>query len=58
LYRVIKEYVAFFNQARPHQGTGQNIPEGTTSEGKVEGKGKIIAFPVLNELHHDYWRAA
>ena len=58
LYRVIKEYIAFFNRARPHQGIGQNIPEGTTSEAKVEGKGKIIAFPVLNGLHHDYQRVA
>jgi len=57
LYRVIKEYIAFFNQARPHQGIEQKIPEETLSEGKVEGKGKIVAFPVLNGLHHDYRRA-
>jgi putative transposase len=57
LYRAIKEYVAFFNQARPHQGIGQNIPE-RTREGQVEGKGKIMTFPVLNGLHHDYRRAA
>jgi putative transposase len=58
LYRVVKEYVAFFNQARPHQGINQRIPWGTTSEGREERKGKIIAFPVLSGLHHDYRRAA
>jgi len=26
LHRVIKEYVGFFNEARPHQGIGQQIP--------------------------------
>ena len=28
LHRVIKEYVEYFNRARPHQGIGQRIPEG------------------------------
>jgi putative transposase len=58
LYRVIKEYVAFFNQARPHQGLEQRIPEGTTGEESKQRSGKIIAFPVLNGLHHYYQRAA
>jgi hypothetical protein len=57
-YRVIKAYVEFFNHARPHQGIEQKIPEGVTLEGKKEPKGKIIAFPVSNGLHHDYRRAA
>ncbi len=52
LYRVMKEYVQFFNQARPHQGINQKIPEGTRSEGKEKRDGKIIAFPVLKGLHH------
>ena len=58
LYRVIKEYVEYFNQARPHQGMEQKIPERNLSERKDERKGKIIAFPVLNGLHHDYGYAA
>jgi len=58
LYRVVKGYVAFFNQACPHQGIKQRIPEGTSSEEKEVRKGKIIAFPVLNRLHHDYRRVA
>lgn len=58
LYRLIKEYVSFFNQARPHQGIEQKIPEKIKSDGEEERKGRIIAFPVLNGLHHDYRRAA
>ncbi len=53
LYRVIREYVAYFNRARPHQGIEQQIPEGSTSAPETQGKAKIIAFPVLNGLHHN-----
>lgn len=58
LYRVMKEYIGYFNGARPHQGLGQNIPETSRSESPPISTGKIIAFPVLNGLHHDYRRAA
>lgn len=58
LYQVVKEYVQFYNQARPHQGIEQRIPEGSQSEGEQQPKGKIIAFPVLGGLHHDYRRVA
>lgn len=54
LYRVIREYVDYFNRARPHQGLGQRIPEGPTAVPREAKPGKIIAFPVLNGLHHDY----
>ncbi len=58
LYHVMKEYVVYFNRARPHQGIGQKIPEVSRTESAPIPKGKIIAFPVLNGLHHDYRRAA
>jgi transposase InsO family protein len=58
LYRVIREYVAYFNRSRPHQGIEQQIPEGSTSVPEKQGKAKIISFPVLNGLHHDYRLAA
>ncbi len=58
LYRVIREYEAYFNRAPPHQGIEQQIPEGSTSAPETQGKAKIIAFPVLNGLHHDYQLAA
>jgi len=60
LYRVIKDAkrVEFFHQARPHQGIDQKIPKEIQRAEKEHPKGTIIAFPVLNGLHHDYRRAA
>jgi transposase InsO family protein len=58
LMRILKEYVGYFNRARPHQGIGQRIPEATQSPPREVKAGKVIAFPVLNGLHHDYRRAA
>lgn len=58
LYRVIREYVEYFNRARPHQGIEQKIPEDSGLIPEKQGKGKVIAFPVLNGLHHDYRLAA
>jgi hypothetical protein len=55
---VRKNDVAFFNAARPHQGIDQKIPEKMEFSGEGKCEGKIIAFPVLNGLHHDYRRAA
>lgn len=58
LYRVIREYASFFNAARPHQGIEQRIPGQLGSSREKKREGKIIAFPVLNGLHHDYRRVA
>jgi putative transposase len=58
MHRVVKEYIEFFNAARPHQGIGQRIPERTSTTDEAKSGGKIIAFPVLNGLHNDYRRAA
>jgi hypothetical protein len=58
LYRILKEYVDYFNRARPHEGIEQKIPVTIPSVPEKRGKGKIIAFPVLNGLHRDYRLAA
>lgn len=58
LYRMIKEYVALFNLARPQQGSAEQIPERMGIEREEKREGKILYFPVLNGLHHDYRRAA
>jgi transposase InsO family protein len=57
LYEVIKEYVWFFNEARPHQGIEQRIPAKIQSEKRANSAGKIIGIPVLGGLHHNYRRA-
>jgi putative transposase len=58
LIRILQEYVTYFNQARPHQGIAQAIPEPIVSPPGELKAGKVIAFPVLNGLHHHYRRAA
>jgi putative transposase len=55
LRRIVGEYVRYFNSARPHQGIDQKIPE---EPEQAAGGGKVMAFPVLGGLHHDYRRAA
>jgi putative transposase len=58
LYRVVREYVEYFNRARPHQGLGQRIPEGPGAVENEGRSGKIISLPILSGLHHDYRRVA
>jgi putative transposase len=59
LDRVLQAYVQYFNQARPHQGIKQQIPEqyGEPVPPNHES-GKILSFPALGGLHHDYRRSA
>lgn len=52
---VARDYVLYFNTARPHQGIGPRIPDGPANDNQ---DGRIIAIPVLSGLHHDYRRAA
>ncbi len=59
LDRVLHAYVQYFNQARPHQGIRQQIPErygGPVPPHRDDAK--ILSFPVLGGLHHDYRRSA
>ncbi|MBK9745733.1 MAG: transposase [Chloroflexi bacterium] len=59
LYRVIKEYVAYFNAARPHQGIAGEVPiPSLNSISESAPSTQITAFPILGGLHHDYRRAA
>ncbi len=59
LRRVLRAYGGYCNRARPHQGLGQAIPVGAAEVERIHaGAGRIVAFPVLGGLHHDYRRAA
>jgi len=59
LQRVLTAYVQYFNQARPHQGIKQQIPERYRELVPLDHQGgKILALPVLGGLHHDYRRSA
>jgi putative transposase len=59
LYRLLMAYVAYFNQARPHQGLGQRIPEPLVLSAPLSLQpNQVIAVQVLGGLHHNYQRAA
>jgi putative transposase len=59
LQRVLGAYVDYFNQARPHQGIQQQIPEQKVGSVPAQhASGRVISFPVLGGLHHDYRRSA
>jgi len=57
--RLIKEYKAYFNHARPHQGIEQRVPCRTERLDLPAVTAKLLSRPVLNGLHHDYaWLGA
>jgi putative transposase len=59
LQRVLNAYVHYFNRARPHQGIKQQIPEQKAGSVPADhADGRVLAFPVLGGLHHDYRRSA
>jgi putative transposase len=59
LQRVLNAYVSYFNQARPHQGIGQQIPDSSgSSRATAQAGTKVVAVPVLAGLHHDYRKVA
>jgi putative transposase len=59
LQRVVVEYVAYFNRARPHQGIGQRIPESEAIPAiETASGGRIMSHSILSGLHHDFRRSA
>ena len=55
---VLTEYVAYFNQWRPHRSIGQRArcAPALTTPGRQSGT--VVATPVLGGLHHVYQIAA
>ena len=53
LFRVLREYIEYYNQARPHQGIGQRFP---VSAPQRSTKGTIRRRNVLGGIIHDYYR--
>jgi putative transposase len=59
LQRVLNDYVAYFNQARPHQGIAQQIPEASRpAHSSHHANDRVIAVARVGGLHHDYQWAA
>ena len=57
LARVLREYVAYFNQDRPHQALAQATPA-PPDRVAARSAGPVHAVPILGGLHHAYLRAA
>jgi hypothetical protein len=55
LQRVLREYVTFFNQRRPHQGLGQQCPVPLSPSPDA---GTVHRVDVLGGIIHDYERRA
>ncbi len=53
LRRVMRDYIAFFNTARPHQGLDQRIPVPKMTHGNT---GPVRCRAVLDGIIHDYYR--
>ena len=62
LRRVLAEYVAHFNGARPHQGIDQRIPLAAAAaplrQPADAAHAAVVGTPVLGGLHHEYRWAA
>jgi transposase InsO family protein len=55
--KVLREYVEYYNNVRPHSSLDAQTPSATRKVQPVN-VGKVVAFPVLNGLHHEYRRIA
>ncbi len=59
LHRVLRSYVTYFNEARPHQGIHQQVPQGKElSLSPAQPDDPIISVSVLGGLHHEYRKVA
>jgi len=59
LRRALREYVAYYNRDRPHQGLHQHVPDAPTGAPAKAGQGGCVrAVPILGGLHYAYECAA
>src|SRR5262249_50830174 len=58
LRRILREWVAHYNRARPHANLARGLPEASTApllQGQqIPGYHRVAAKPVLGGLHHEY----
>jgi putative transposase len=51
----MRDYIAYYNTARPHQGIGQSIP---IPRSPSDTRGPVQCRKVLGGILHDYYREA
>jgi hypothetical protein len=59
LHRLMREFVAHFNDERTHDSLEKDAPGKRPVEGRPGPDAEVIALPRLGGLHHRYtWRRA
>ena len=53
---VLKEFIHYYNNIRPHRSLNGNSP--LNRKAQKEKDGNIVSVPILNGLHHHYFRKA
>jgi transposase InsO family protein len=56
LKRVLCEYIDYYNRVRTHLSLDKDAPE--ARKRKMPGEGRVIKFPRVGGLHHEYSRMA
>jgi putative transposase len=56
LRRILREYLHYYHNCRPHQSLEKNSP--MPREVEPPAKGEVISIPQVGGLHHRYRRAA
>ena len=56
LRRLLRAYVAYYNDVRPHQALDNTCPR--TREVEPPPLGRVVAIPQVDGLHHRYTRVA
>ena len=56
LLRLVRKYVAYCNEDRPHMSLDGDAPVAHVVE--PPSRGGVVAFPRVGELHHRYARIA
>jgi putative transposase len=56
LRRLLTEYLAYYHEARTHQGLEENAPR--PREIEPPERGPVLGTPHVGGLHHGYHRAA
>ena len=54
LRNILSDYISYYNKYRTHLGLNKDSPEGRL----VQATGTIEKIPIVNELHHYYFRQA
>ena len=55
--RLLREYLDFYNAARPHQTLGLEPPDGPRVPARLDSR-RLVGRPVLGGLHHVHEWAA